>query len=330
MRTPVSVSPAVETAPPDNPGRAAALMVFALFLLGFQDSLVKLTSSEISLWQMQTIRATGNLTLLILISFFLFRTAVPKPQRLWAVTLRSLLLVGTMVLFFGGVPVLSLSEIAAGLYVFPLFVAVLSVIILGERIGPRRVLVIAAGFCGTILILKPGTDGFKWISLLPVGAGFCYALMLVTTRKLCRNEHPVTLAFGVGIAFILVGIIGLAAITVFPPAPDLAAAWPYLLTAWRPLEWWVLGVVVATSFINLTANVSLSRAYQTAESSWLAPFDYSYLIFATFWGCAMWGHVPDALSFAGMGLIAGAGIYVAWREQQLAKRAAAQAASASD
>ena len=326
MRTPVSVSAAPEPSAPDNPSRAAALMIFALFLLGFQDSLVKLTSSEISLWQMQAIRATSNLILLFLVSSLLFRGSVSKPKRLWAIALRSFFLVCTMVLFFGGVPFLSLAEIAAGLYVFPLFVAVLSVILLGEQIGPRRGFAIAAGFFGTVLILKPGSASFQWVSLLPVCAGFCYALMIMTTRKLCRDEHPITLAFGVGIAFVLVGIFGLAGVTVFQPEPEAAAAWPYLLTAWRPLELWVFGVVIATSFLNLAANISLSRAYQTAESSWLAPFDYSYLIFATFWGYVMWGHVPDAFSFAGMGLIAGAGIYVAWREQQLAKRAAAEAA----
>ena len=78
-------------------------------------------------------------------------------------TLRSLFLVGAMVFFFGGIPFLSLSEIAAGLYVFPLFIALLSVAVLGEKVGPRRVFAILAGFTGTLLILKPGSDAFQWV-----------------------------------------------------------------------------------------------------------------------------------------------------------------------
>jgi drug/metabolite transporter (DMT)-like permease len=311
------VSGQAATTPADNPPLAATFLVSALFILGFQDALVKITSSEVSLWQMQTIRATGNIVLLLLLSRFLFGRARPIPRSIGAVVLRTVFLVGTMILFFGGIPFLTLAEIAAGLYVFPLFIAVLSALLLGEPVGPRRVAAILLGFCGTLLILKPGTDSFTWISLMPVGAGLCYAAMILTTRRLCREEHPVTLAFGTGIGFILVGIVGLFTMTVFENR-DLAQRWPYLMTGWRPLELWVFGIIVATSFLNLTANLSLARAYQTAEASWLAPFDYSYLIFATFWGYAIWGHVPDVYAISGMVLIAASGSYVAWRERQLA------------
>jgi len=297
---------------------AATYMIGALCILGFQDALVKITSTEISLWQMQAIRATGNLLLLMMVSRYLFGRARPAPRRIWAVALRTTFLVATMVLFFGGIPVLALSEIAAGLYVFPLFVALLSALVLGERVGPRRVTAIAIGFCGTLLILKPGTAAFKWISLMPVAAGLCYAAMILTTRRLCHHEHPVTLAYGVAFGFVIVGVSGIAVATAFGTA-ELAVKWPYLLTGWRPLEGWVFGLIVVTSFLNLTANISLARAYQTAESSWLAPFDYSYLIFATFWGYMIWGHTPDIWSFLGMFLIATAGCYVAWRERQLAR-----------
>jgi drug/metabolite transporter (DMT)-like permease len=69
----------------------------------------------------------------------------------------------------------------------------------------------------------------------------------------------------------------------------------------------------ACSLLNLTANVMLARAYQTAESSWLAPHDYAYLVFAALWGGVLWGTVPDTLTLLGMTLIAGAGIFVATR-----------------
>ena len=308
----------------DNPPLAASLLVGGLFLLGLQDAVIKLTSGDISLWQMQLIRASGNLFLLILISVLLWRRMPPWPRRLWAVSLRAFLLTCAMLLFFGGVPFLSLSQIAAGLYVFPLFVAILSALVLGEHVGPRRIGAVMVGLVGTLLILKPGTDAFQWVSVMPVGAGLCYAAMILTTRKLCRDEHPVTAAFAVSISFISVGVIGIVAVWLVAPPPELAQSWSYLLTGWNPLEMWVAGLILGCSLLNLAANLSLTRAYQTAESSWLAPFDYSYLIFATFWGYIVWQHVPDALSFLGMGLIAASGIYVALREAQLAKQMAMQ------
>ena len=77
--------------------------------------------------------------------------------------------------------------------------------------------------------------------------------------------------------------------------------------------------VVACSVMSLTANICLARAYQTAESSWLAPYDYSYLVFAAIWGYVIWDTVPDALMAVGMVLIAAAGIFVAMRERALAR-----------
>ena len=303
----------------DRPALAATLMVGALALLGLQDSLIKLTSSSVSLWQFQLLRSGINLSLLLVFSYFVWGLHNLVPKRLWAVALRSTCQVGAMFFFFAGIPFLSLTEIAAGLYVFPLFIAVLSTIVLGERVGPRRIFAILTGFTGAVLILKPGTASFQPYALLPVGAGLFYAATILITRKLCREESPVALSFGVSIAFVSLGILGLLITTglaVFELAPDMAVQWPYLFTGWHPLEGTVLAIIAACSCLNVTANIGLSKAYQSAESSWLAPFDYSYLIFATFWGIVMWNDVPDQWSFTGMAMIAGAGIYVAWRERQ--------------
>ncbi len=299
----------------DQPIVAATIMVGSLFLLGFQDALAKLLSSEVSLWQFQTLRAGINLVLLLVLMRVVWGKASPWPKRPWLVALRSLLLVCAMCFFFGGIPFLSLAEIAAGLYVFPLFVALLSTLVLGEKVGPRRIAAILAGFIGTLLILKPGTDAFKTVGLMPIGAAFCYAATILTTRRLCREESPVTLTMGVSIGFILVGGVMTLVLSLRTPAA-LAVQWPYLFTGWHTLELWVLGIVAVCSAINMTSNIALAKSYQSAEASWLAPFDYSYLIFATFWGYVFWKTVPDVLTFVGMALIAGAGTFVAWRDRQ--------------
>ena len=289
-------------------------MVSSLCLLALQDSLVKLASADISLWQFQSMRAAFNLIMLVVLSRFIWKGSSPRPKRLWTVVLRSTLLMGAMVCFFGAIPFLSLSQVAAGLYVFPLFVTLLSAIFLGETVGPRRIFAVIAGFGGTLLILKPGSDAFQWVSLSPVLAGLFYAATVLTTRKLCREEKPATLALGVSLAFVLFGASGVVILESLQPT-SLAHEWPYLFVGWNPLTWAGTGLILACSVLNLSANIGLAKAYQSAESSWLAPFDYSYLIFATFWGVVMWGDVPDVLSFTGMAMIAGSGCYVAWRER---------------
>ena len=290
-------------------------MVGSLALLGLQDSLVKLTSGDVSLWQFQLLRSIFNIIAILLISKFYPGGFRPWPRRLGAVAIRSMFMVCAMVFFFGSIPFLPLSQIAAGLYIFPIFVALLSVLILGEKVGLRRIMAILAGFTGTILILKPGASDFQMHALMPLFAALCYAATILMTRKLCREESPIALAFGVSIAFIVLGTTGIIMATFVIPI-KFAVQWPYLFTGWHQLTTYVTIIIVACSLLNLTANIGLTKAYQSAESSWLAPFDYSYLVFATFWGVVMWGDIPDLLSVAGMLIIAGSGSYVAWRERK--------------
>ena len=299
----------------DRPAVAATIMVGSLFLLGFQDALVKTTSSEVSLWQFNMVRGAFNCLLLLILMRVIWGRGNPRPLKPWSVLLRSVFQITTMCFFFGGVPFLSLAAIAAGLYVYPLFVAVLSAVVLGEHVGPRRIVAIIVGFAGTLLILKPGTDAFKLVGLMPIAAAFFYALTILTTRRLCREESPVTLAMGLAIGFTLIGGSMTILFTLHTPQ-HLSWQWPFLFTGWHPLEFWVVGLIAVCSLFNATSNIGLAKAYQSADASWLAPFGYSYLIFATFWGYVFWQTVPDVLTVMGMTFIAGAGTFIVWRESQ--------------
>jgi len=288
-------------------------MVLALSLLSLQDAIIKLTSDDVSIWQFQFLRSLSNLALLFGGLWFFGGLGALPARSYSAVALRSFFLVGAMLCFFSGIPFLSLAEIAAGLYLFPLIVTLLSRFVLKERVGVARLGAVAAGFCGSLLILKPGGADFTAVSLLPVGAAFFYACMVLTTRRLCREESPLSLACGVALAFMSVGIVGLLILPSPPEADQAGRLWPYLLTGWHSLSWLTLSAVVACSLLNIVANISLARAYQSAESSWLAPYDYSYLVFAAVWGYVIWGTVPDLFTVAGMCLIAAAGVFVATR-----------------
>ncbi|MBI1385371.1 MAG: EamA family transporter [Rhizobiales bacterium] len=298
----------------DRPALAAGLVMAAAFGLAFQDGLVKLISGDVSLWQFQSIRAFVNLVLLYFVGGVIWYGMPVMPRRLWAVALRSFLLVTTMVLYFGAVPFLPLATLAACLYTFPLFVAILSAVLLGERVGPRRVLAIIVGFTGTLLIIKPGTDSFTVFALLPLASAFIYAVTIIVTRQLCREESPVALGYGSAAMNLIVGVAGLAALTWFS-AGELSISWPYLFTGWHHLSLPVLALVFACGLTNVVANIMLSKAYQSAESSWLAPFDYTYLIFTAFWGFVFWYTLPDLASIVGIALIGGSGTFVAWRER---------------
>ncbi|MEM0943220.1 MAG: DMT family transporter [Pseudomonadota bacterium] len=301
----------------DRPAMAAGLMLFALFTLGLQDALVRLASDGTSIWLFQLLRSTGNMVLILVVIVWLMGVRLVRPVRLWAVAARAACLVTAMVFFFGGVAHLTLAEMAAGLYTFPIFVTVLSALVLGERVGWRRVLAVGVGATGAALILQPGSADFSAIKLLPVVAGLCYAGVVILTRRWCREESPVTLAIGVAIGLWSAGAIGVAVLETAPLPTAVEDALPYLARGWVLPSQTVIVLALVCSVLNLAANITLAKAYQSAEASWLAPIDYSYLIFATFWGWAIFGDLPDIWMALGMGLIASAGIFTGLRERRL-------------
>ncbi|MDH3669113.1 MAG: DMT family transporter [Paracoccaceae bacterium] len=305
----------------DRPGLAAGLMAVSLFVLGLQDGLVRLAGAETSLWQFQLMRSAGNLCFLLVLARAVWGTLPRRPQKFWAVTVRSVLLLITALFFFGGLPQVTLAQMGAGLYTYPIFVTILSGVLLGENVGIRRIGAVLAGATGALLILQPGSEDFSWIKVLPVGAGFSYACMVIVTRRFCRQESPVTLATGVALAYFTASTLGLAVLSAFPPSEAIQQTVPYIARAWLPLTGLLVGTAVVCSMLNVLANLGLTMAYQNAESSWLAPIDYCYLIFATLWGLVLFGDFPDGLSLLGMALIAGAGAFTAWRERQLGRTA---------
>ena len=304
----------------DRPAMAAGLMLTALFSLGFQDALVRIAAAETSIWLFQFLRSSGNLVLILILARVIWGGLPRAPRRIWAVVGRSFCLVAAMICFFGGVQHLTLAEMAAGLYTFPIFVTLLSALLLGERVGPPRILAVAIGALGAVLILQPTASDFTPVKLLPVLAGVFYAGVVLFTRRWCREESPVTLATGVALALGGTGLLGTLILTLAPLPAGLQQDLPYLARGWVAPSAQLIALALTCSVLNLAANIALAKAYQSAEASWLAPFDYSYLIFATFWGWVIFADLPDGWMVLGMALVAGAGVVTAWREARRPQR----------
>ena len=299
----------------DSPALAGSLMLTALAILAVQDSLVRLAGMELSFWQFQAIRATSNFILLCGTALLVWRTLPPWPKTPWAVALRSAMMILATIFFFGAIPKVTTVEMAAGMYTYPIFVTILSATVLGEPVGWRRVLAVVIGAVGAVLILQPFQAEFEAIKLMPIGCGFCYAINVILTRRWCRGESAITLAAAVAISFMVIGTVGTTVLTLFPTSDEARETIPYLAYGWRDLTLVLLGITLICSVLNATANVLLTKSYQSAESSWLAPIDYSYLIFASIAGLVFFGDFPGPFQILGMILIAAAGIFMAWRER---------------
>jgi len=303
-----------EHAGDDRPLLAIALLLVGTLTLGLQDSLMKLMSADTSFWQIQTLRSAGNIMILLVLASLTGGLALIRPRNTRGVVLRAAFLSICMFFFFSGAPFLSVAQMAAGLYTYPLFVCLLAGPILGEKIGRWRISAMLLGALGAVLMLSPWQDSFSKVQLLPTVAGFFYACNILTLRSACRRESTLALAFVAGAMFLVSGLIGITVLSLFPLSQNLQQAMPFVAVGWPELTLLIAGFALLASVLNLAGNICMTRAYQTADVSLLAPLDFSYLIFAACWGRVIFGDWPSSRAVVGMALIITAGMVIAWRE----------------
>lgn len=290
-------------------------VILAVFAFTTQDMAVKWLSGDYPLHQIVFIRAliAVSITVGILVPLE-GGYHILKTRRLRLHLLRGLVLVGANLTFFTGLTVLSLGEATALFFVAPLFITTLSVLLLGERVGPRRWGAVAIGLSGIIVMLRPGDEIFKMAALLPVAAAFCYALCTIITRKLGMAEKAATMTFFIQITFIIVSSgVGLVAGDGrysgggYPPLE-------FLLRAWIWPNFGDALIICSIGILNAGGSYLFSQAYRNAEAGLIAPFEYFAMPLAVFWGVFVWGDWPDGVTWVGITLICGAGLYIFYRE----------------
>jgi drug/metabolite transporter (DMT)-like permease len=261
-----------KTLRPENTTLGITLIVGSVFLMTLADALVKLVSEDLTLWQFYVTRSLISIPVLAVIMFWRGSGLWPKAAG-WAY-LRAALLVLMWIAYYASLPLLSLSVAAVALYTSPLLIALLSVRLIREPVGPRRWIALLIGFVGVLTILRPGTSSFSWFMLLPILGAVFYALAMILTRSKCLDETPLALALaGMGVR-----------------------------------EW---GVVSLLGVLIAVYSAGVAKAYQSAAPSIVGTFDYAYLVFAALWGFVIFAETPDAAILIGMILIAASGILVA-------------------
>jgi drug/metabolite transporter (DMT)-like permease len=293
---------------PDKIALGVSTMVATTLAMSFGDAAVKYVSSDFTVWQLYVLRSVLAIPLII---GALLLGADPRgiaPLSLKWAALRSLLLMLMWIAFYAALSTLSLPVVAAAYYTAPLFITALSAAIVGDPAGPRRWLAILLGFGGVLVIIKPGTDAFSWLTLLPILSAVFYALAAIVTRTKCIDERPLVLSLALNIAFLLTGAISSAAIAWWAPSREIVGINPFLLGRWSAMgvrEWEIIAML-AVLIVAISAGVA--RAYQCAPSAIIATFDYSYLVFAALWSLTIFAEPPGTADIIGMILIAGAGI----------------------
>jgi drug/metabolite transporter (DMT)-like permease len=219
----------------------------------------------------------------------LLRTRHPRYQ-----LLRGALLLVSSTLAFLSLRYMPLAEFTSIVLIAPLVITLLAATTLKEYVSPLRWVLVAGGFIGTLVILRPGGDAFSWAILLPIGLVLTNAWFQVLTSKLAQTENPLTMHFYTGWVGALIASLAV----------------PFVWTELDSWHWWAL--LCLMGFMGTVGHFILILAYQRAPASTLTPYLYAQIAFAMLGGWLIFSQLPDRYSLIGMAMIAVCGAAGAW------------------
>ena len=217
-------------------------------------------------------------------------------QRPWLMTFRALMLVGVTLLVQLAFRTLPLAETTAIVFVTPLLVALLAGPLLGEKLQARSWLATITGFCGVLLIARPGGAMVGIGVIYALGGALCYAIYQILTRKLSASEPPLRQLF-------YTALVGTLAMSFFLPA-YWSGEMPSLKQAL---------LIASLGFYGGTGHFLLIRAFREAPASTLSPLLYVQLIWAMLLGWIVFGQLPDLPATLGMLIIGASGLSLVLR-----------------
>ena len=298
----------------DRPRAGILFILGGIALISVQDVVIKWISGDYPVHEIVFIRSPIALLFLVPIIYFeggfsSLRSGQPGLQ-----ILRGGLMFLAYTFFYMAIAALPLAEVVALSFVSPLFVTVLSVLLLGEKVGPRRWLAIAVGFIGTVIMLRPGTTVFDPAGLMVIASAFFYASTSVLTRRLGRTDSGSSIAFYTTVFYLVSGAVVGLAIGHGRWASQGHASLQFLLRRWVVPSGSDLGLLL---FIGFTAGVGFylfSQAYRVTRATAVVPFEYIAVPLSVFWGYLIWRDMPGLHTIIGIVLVVGSGLYVLWRE----------------
>ena len=280
-----------------RPTRAIWLMLAAVAMFALMDTGLKLLSAHYPPFQVAALRGLSSLPLVLVWALWTVGWR-PLVRVRWSLhLLRGVLGIAMMASFVYALKHLPLSTAYSIFFVAPLLITALSVPFLGEQVGPRRWTAIAIGLMGVLIVLRPSGAGMLSLPGLAVLlAAAAYAVSAITVRVLVRTDTNQAMV----VWLLLLMALGAGALVV----PD-----------WVPLRADDLWIVAAVGVVGSLGQYAITEAFRLGEASLIAPLEYSALVWGVALDLALWGVLPDAVTWLGAGIIIASGLYLLHRER---------------
>jgi drug/metabolite transporter (DMT)-like permease len=281
--------------------RAVLMILGAAAVFSIAGALVKGLGGELPLAQVVLCRNLFAIPALLPLLWRAGGLGALRARRPWLHVFRMVTGLTGMVGAFYGYAVLPFAMVTALGFTMPLFLTLLSVPLLGERVGPRRGAAVLAGFGGVLLMALPGGGGGAQLTgvLMVLLGAVGWALSMITIRRMGdagESNATIVLWFALGATL----VSGVASLPVW--------------VAPTPLQWLMLA---GTGVVSALAQVMMTEAYRRGEATLLAPFEYSAILWTTGLGVLVWGELPDGWDAAGIAVLVASGLYIWHREVTL-------------
>lgn len=291
-------------------------LILAMLIFSLQDIAVKWMGGDYPVLEILVFR---NMIALPCTFFFLRYEGVrglPITQQPRLEYIRGFFLFLSFTTYMMGLAALPLADIAAIRNSGPLMITFLSVIWLGEKVGPRRWLALFAGFMGVLLIVQPGSTTFNLGSIFALIATLFYALSVMITRKLQTTDSSATMAYYSSLVYLIASLILTPLASVVGEIPNAHPSIAFLFRAWSMPTLWDWVIMSGLGLVWAGGMYFMARAYSLALASVVAPFEYVALPINVMWGFFLWQEIPTVMTVAGAFLTLLSGVYILYRDQR--------------
>ena len=277
-------------------------MCLAVTLLSTMNAMAKFLTTDYPLNQIVWARFAGHLVAMVLLFWPKFGRRLFQSRRYGLQFGRSTIMFISNSAFIAGLPLLHLATASAIMFTAPLMVAVLSVPLLGEKVGPRRWAAVLVGFLGILIIVRPGGDVANFGAILIGISAVCFALYQIMTRTVVAQDPPETTIIYTALVATIV----------------LSFALPF--DHKLPTNFFDLVLFTGLGVFGGLGQYFIVKALQYGPASAVSPFYYGDILVAAVLGYFIFGAFPDGWTWTGVAIIIASGLYLAHRERRLQQR----------
>jgi len=273
-------------------------IIISGMLFPVMNGMAKILGADYNSIQISWARAFGHIIFMLMFFMPRFGLGVLRTKRPGVQLFRSAMLFTSNTAFFFAITFIPIGKAASISMMAPLVVALLAWPLLGERTTLGRVIALGIGFCGVLIVIRPGTAVFHWASLFVMLSATTYAIYQIYTRKIANIDSPETSA----LYSLTVGAFGMLFVMPF--------------VCITPHAWLDILLFCSLGVLGGLGHYCVARALNYAPANLVSPFQYFQLLGSVLVGYVLFHEMPDLMTWLGAAIIVVSGLYVGWTQSR--------------